>query len=100
MKLISKQIAVPNCLLFIRDAQNRDYPEIDGEEFFWRAPSCIAVGCLPDSEGDTAVSLGGMGDIPAGLVQIFDGEIETPSRKVVVDIVPGLKVLESEVSGR
>lgn len=53
--------------------------------------------CLPDSEGETSVTIGGSNQVKPDRKLLFEGTLETPSRKVILEIVPGEKVFEMSV---
>jgi hypothetical protein len=92
---VSMRIAVPNGLLFVRDAKTRKYPGIDDESAsFWSIPTCIMIQCLVDSEGATDVTVGAAERVAQRRQPAFDRILETPSRKVIFEIVPGETVHE------
>jgi hypothetical protein len=93
----SVSLRVQNGLLYIRDADSKDDPKIDGIGAYWWTPSCVAVGCQPDSEGSTRLTLGRAGDLRAAGDPIFDRRLLTPSRSVVVETVLGEKILQQDV---
>jgi hypothetical protein len=74
-------------------------PKIERGSSIWSTSACIAVGCTPDVDGETKIAIGASEEV--GLVgkPAFDGELETPSQVVSVDVVPGKKVLEQPVPG-
>jgi hypothetical protein len=98
MKSTSMKIAVPNGLLFVRDAGILNIPDLDDERAsYWSIPTCVMIQCLVDSEGETSVTIGGANQVEPDRKLLFDGTLETPSRKVILEIVPGEKVLEMSV---
>ena len=99
MKTNSISLAVQNSLLFIRDPATWDPPTIWDPTAVWSTPSCVAVSCLPDCDGDTHVTMGVGQDVGLDDAPLFDGRIDTPSRMVIVETVLGEKVLEENVSG-
>jgi len=64
----------------------------------WSTSSCIAVGCLPFIDGETDVTLGETSAVDPGGVPVFDGNLDTPNRRVVVSTVEWDTLLEIEVS--
>jgi hypothetical protein len=92
-------LPVLNSLLFIRDATLADTPEIDGLSDVWSIPTCIAVGCLPDCDGTTEVTIGAGPELEGSGSLLFDGRLETPSRTVIVETVLWQKILEKIVPG-
>jgi hypothetical protein len=97
MMLRSVKTAVLNSLLFIRDASVRDIPIIDGNASVWSTGSCVAVSCLPDCDGDTEVTLGGTEAVRQSKAPLFDGLLQTPSRRLIVETVLGETILEASV---
>jgi hypothetical protein len=98
MKSTSMKIAVPNGLLFVRDSKNLNIPDLGDEgASCWSIPTCIMIQCLVDSEGETSITIGAANEVKTDRKLLFDGTLETPSRKVILEIVPGEKVLEMGV---
>jgi hypothetical protein len=96
MKPISLKVAVPNCLLFVRDSMIDDVPNEDygNAAPVWSIPTCLVICCLIDCEGETDITVGAATDVLQQHEPIFDGTLETPSRKLVLDLVSKEKVLE------
>jgi hypothetical protein len=96
MKPISIDVAVPNCLLFVRDSMVAEIPDVDYGEAkpIWSTATCIVVNCMVDSEGKTNITVGAAGQVFQTRRPIFDGLLETPSRKLILDLVSDEKVLE------
>ena len=97
MTSMSVRVRVLNSLLFIRDPTTKDLPEIDGESSVWWTPTCVAVSCLPDCDGETEVSFGAAQDVVPTLKLLFDGNLLTPSRRIIVETVLGQVILEMRV---
>jgi len=96
MKPVSLKVAVPNCLLFVRDSKITDIPDVDYGEAApaWSIPTCVVVNCLVDSEGETDITVGAANRVSPDRKLIFDGVLETPSRKLVLDLVSDEVVAE------
>lgn len=88
---------VLNSLIFVNDALNEDIPEIDEPSGLWLIPSCIAIGCLPDCDGSTKIILGPVHEAGTEKHLLFEGTVETPSRKLIVDTVLAETLLETDV---
>ena len=99
MDVKSINLRVPNAIFFIRDAVTKDVPSIDKGVSIWSSPTCVAVGCVPDADGETKIVIGAPGGTDLARQPAFDGTLQTPSRLVNVDIVPGEKILEQQVPG-
>jgi len=93
----SINLGIPNGVLFIRDRLSRDFPEMEGKGWVWSTPSFITLMCLHEQEGETQVTIGRSSDVRESGELMFDGVLETPSREIVVDIVPGEPILIANV---
>jgi len=100
MTSMSVQVRALNSLLFVRDPTIKDLPEIDGESSVWWTPTCVALSCLPDSDGETEISLGVAQDVVPTSSVLFDGDLWTPSRRIIVETVLGQVILEMRVPSR
>jgi hypothetical protein len=78
------RVAPPNSLLFISDENGGTTPNITREGRLWSTPSCVAVGCLAFMDGVTEVSIGQAKEVSVADALVFDGNVETPSRLLVV----------------
>src|SRR5688572_25508133 len=96
MKPVFLKVAVPNALLFIRDAGITSVPDVDYGDgsSIWSIPTCIAITCLVDSEGDTGITIGDTSEVTPNNKLLFNGTLETPSRKLLLEVVPDKKILE------
>jgi hypothetical protein len=99
MTLKSITLPVPNAIFFITGSDTKNIPEIKRGASIWSTPDCIAVGCTPDIDGETRITLGSLEELRFASEPAFDGELETSSRVVSVDVVPGKKVVEQRVPG-
>ena len=99
MTTVSTRIPVLNAIIFVRDPTSGPCPEPDDEGEVWATRTCIAIGTLPDSEGDTEIVLGQLDRVGSKLSLLFEGPLATPSREVVVQIVPGETILSTKVAG-
>jgi hypothetical protein len=99
MKPVSLKVAVPNALLFIRDARIPDVPDVDYGDgsSVWSIRTCVVITCLVDSEGETDITIGDTSEVKPSNKLLFNGTLETPSRKLILEIVPDKKILEVSV---
>jgi len=88
---------VLNSLLWIRDPTIEDLPEIDGVGAFWSTPSCVAVGCVPDCDGDTEITIGPAEAVGLESTPLFDRILPTPSRRLIVETVMKETILQASV---
>jgi hypothetical protein len=94
----SRKIYVPNALLLISDIGGGTLPDTMLGELIASTPSCIAVGCMSDSNGKTEVTLGTGREFHPRGAPAFDGELETASRVVGICTVFHEPVLQTAVS--
>jgi hypothetical protein len=97
MNVAAGAFEVLNSLLWIRDPTLRALPEIDGLGAVWHTPACVAVSCLPDCDGATKVVIGPSGEVDRDVSLVFDGELLSPSRTLIVDTVMDEELLRVEV---
>lgn len=96
----SMKTAPPNSLVLIVDASSGEIPKSMQGSLISSTESCIAVGCQSEIDGETEFTLGASQDIDPGSHPDFEGELRTPSRKVVVRSVLGQTMLEMPVAGQ
>jgi hypothetical protein len=85
--------------LFIRDSKISDIPDTDFGDgaSVYSIPTCIMIVCLVDCEGETNITIGEVGQVEPNNKLLFDGTLETPSRRLMLEIVPGETILEIDV---
>jgi hypothetical protein len=95
----SVKIAPPNSLIFVSDIDGGmpPYPVRGGE--ILSTGSCISIGCYPEVDGETEITLGSRKEVDPGGAPIFDGTLETPNRVIVISTVDGKAILREKVSG-
>jgi hypothetical protein len=93
----SVRIRVLNSLLVIRDELSQELPDIDRNGAVWSTASCVLVTCMPDCDGETHVTLGGVNEVGQDGTLIFDRRLETPSKRIVIDGVMEEKILQTDV---
>jgi hypothetical protein len=98
MKSALLHVPVLNSLLYLRDPSIEHLPVIDGLAAVWSTPSCVAVSCLPDSEGETAIRVGAASEVGLERTPLFDGQIDTPSRTIVLETVLRKMLLREHVA--
>jgi hypothetical protein len=86
-----------NSLVFISDTDGGDVPEWAHDQLILSTPSCIAVGCYPEPDGPTTVTLGPLWQVERDEQPAFSGYLETPNRAVVVSTVDQQTVVEAKV---
>jgi hypothetical protein len=76
-----------------------DSPKIDGIGAFWSTPSCVAVGCVPDCDGDTEITIGPAEVVGLETAPLFDSVLPTPSGRLIVETVMKETILQVSVQG-
>jgi hypothetical protein len=99
------KIAPEYSILFVAGPEdNVLVPLCDKQEVsIWSTETCVAFGCFVAQDGDTEVTLGAASELQTGstlradCVLRFDGELETPERKLELTTAAAEIVLETEV---
>ena len=79
------RFAPPNSIVVIEDAAGGGVPKtISPGSIIAFTDSCIAVGCRSEVDGDTEFVLGPAAEVDPGYRPVFEGNLTTPSRKVVL----------------
>jgi hypothetical protein len=94
------RVRVLNSLLYIKDASSQDLPEVTGEGAVSATPSCVAVSCLPDCDGETEIMIGPAQNVERAPRLIFSGTLETPSGTLMVETVLRQTILQVPVVER
>lgn len=95
---LSVRAAPPNSVVLLEDPVGGDVPEsIRGAALIAATPSCIAVGCRAEVDGDTEFTLGPGQEVDPGYSPAFDGTLETPSRVLAIRSVLGEIILKVAV---
>ncbi len=94
---ISRKIAAPNGLVLVSDLHGGPPPDVMGGSLIAATSSCIAVGCMSDSNGPTEITLGSAQDLGSRDDPAFEGELETPSKVVAVRTVLHETILQATV---
>ena len=91
------RVAPPNSLVFISDADGGQPPIPVRGAMILSSPSCVSVGCFPEIDGETEITLGPIGEVSLDGLPDFIGTIETPNRTLVVSTVEGERILGTRV---
>lgn len=97
MKSATISLPIPNSLLILRNSQDAVLPEVTRGGSVWATESCITLSCLPDFEGETRIRVAAAPEVDKEDKPLFEGELDTPNRLVLVQIVPGKIILECRV---
>jgi hypothetical protein len=98
MRIKSARVAVPNGVLCLEDERGGTPPHPVRGANLLATSSCIFVGCMIDSEGETEVMVGPADALDNRQIPLFDGGLETPSLVLVISTVEGTKILDTAVS--
>ena len=91
--------AVENGVVFIEDEKGGEPPDPSNDDMVKYTSSCISVACLHEIDGEAEFILGPSDEVDPGYEASFDGEIETPTKKLVITSVEENKILQAEVPG-
>ena len=91
------RLAPPNSMIFVEDSRGGRIPDSMNQSLISATESCIAVGCQAEDDGETEIVLGYCNNVDTGELPVFDGVLQTPSRKLVVRTVLGTTLLEMPV---
>lgn len=97
MDEVRRSVPVLNSLVFILDAKETTIPDISGIGAYWKTNKCVAISCLPDCEGDTEIVLTTRSVPPGSLKLLVDVRLETPSKRLAVELVPHRRIAELDV---
>lgn len=93
----SIRVSPPNSLVFISDPDGGQAPIPVRGAMILSSPSCVSVGCFPEIDGETEITLGPTSEVGLDGLPDFIGTIETPNRALVVSTVEGDRILGASV---
>jgi len=97
MKTVTARLAPPNSLILILDPQGAEIPATTKGELISSTETCIAVGCMSEDDGETELTLGEAKAVDPGYAPTLEKRISTPTRKLTVQSVHGVTLLETHV---
>ncbi len=92
------KISPINSLLFIEDVNGGSPPEPVWGAKILSTTSCISFACFPEQDGPTEITIGPSSEIEPGPLLVFEGDLETPSRIVIISGVEIERVLSVDVA--
>jgi hypothetical protein len=92
------KISPINSLLFIEDVSGGTPPEPIWGAKVLSTPSCISFACFPEQDGPTEIAIGPSNEVEPGPLLVFDGDLDTPSRIVIISGVEIERVLSVDVA--
>jgi hypothetical protein len=93
----SAKVAPPNSIVFVSDPNGGQTPEPVWGAMILSTPSCISVGCFPEVDGETEITVGPVGEVDPGGLPSFTGTLETPNRAVVISTVEDETIVQVPV---
>lgn len=95
--IASKRLAPPNSVILVMDGAGGNPPESMKGSAITYTPTCIAIGCLSEVDGETTITLGAVEELAIPSQPLFEGTLRTPSRRVSVRSVLWDAILETNV---
>lgn len=95
---ISLKIAPPYSIVLINDSRGGVVPAFERDKLVMATDSCIAVTCWPEVDGKTEFIMGDARDVTPGNPPAFEGEVSTPSRRIVLETAERKTLLEMPTS--
>lgn len=80
----SIKVAPPNSLIGISDVKKGEIPNFDVETGISATETCILIGCWPEIDGETEITLGPAAEIDPGCPPAFDGQLQAPSGRLQI----------------
>jgi hypothetical protein len=84
----SARLAPPYSIVFIEDVSGGEVPDFTERSLIAATGSCIMVCTLCEIDGATEFLLGPRSEVDPGTQPVFQGQLETPSRKLAIFSVP------------
>lgn len=91
------RFAPPNITIFVSDASGGIVPDFVDGKLVLSTDTMVSVGCLPDVDGETTITLGSSAEVEPIQELVFDGLLETPTGKLVVSTVEDDEVVGTDV---
>jgi|SRR6185369_15700627 len=92
------KISPVNSLLFIEDVNGGTPPKPVWGATILSTPSCISFACFPEQDGPTEITIGRSHEIEPGPLLMFEGDLETPSRKIIISGVEIERLMSVDVA--
>lgn len=89
------KLAPLNSIIVINDPSGGAVPKYVPDSPVMATESCIAVCCYPEQDGETEFTLGESTEVNPGRPPIFQGNLLTPSRKIVLETSELKPILEA-----
>lgn len=96
--MYSATVAPPYSMVVVEDSAGGELPDFMEGSVVFSSESCIVVCCLMSADGDTTFTLGQADEVDPGTAPLFQGKLETPSRRITIKTVENKTFLEAPVS--
>ena len=93
------RITPMNSMLFLSDPDGGEPPIPVWGAKILSTPSCISFACNPEVDGPTEISLGTRQEVDPKTPAVFEGDLDTPHRAVIVSTVDKETVVRMDVPG-
>lgn len=96
--MVSVRVAPRNSIVLVEDLNGGDVPTSTDTSLVLATDSCITVGCRAEDDGETEIILKQGSHVDTDDQLVFEGLLQTPSRKVVVRTIQNVTLLEMPVT--
>lgn len=93
----TRTLRLPNSLLLVQDSAAAEPPDSFSGRLITASPTCIAIGTLSEADGETTVRLVDSNERALPALEEFVGELDTPSRYILVSTVDGQEIMRQLV---
>ena len=90
--LVVTRVSAPKALVLVEDSGGGELPLTIPGQLVAATANSVAVGCATASA--TEVAIADLGIVPPAGALVFEGRLETPSRRVAVRTILGATLLE------
>ncbi len=97
---VRARLAPPYSMILVASPGSRAIANMKTGALITATRSFIAIGCRPDTDGETELALGASLVVDPGDHPAFEGFLETPERIIAVRSVVGETILQLRVPGR
>jgi hypothetical protein len=97
MTALWARVAPQNSLVFVEDSRGGEVPLSINNSLVSYTSTCLAIGCLCETDGETTIGIGYFENMDTGLTLEFTGFIETPSLIIAINDINRTRLLEISV---
>lgn len=96
MTVKSIRVAPPNSVVAISDISGGEAPEPKRKPTIQATSSCVVVGCMSETDGETNIVLGDAKNVAGQGEPAFDQLLHTPSRVIAIWTVDRQIILKAD----